>query len=577
MLTSIIKGAERRAAPLEAYGIPGGGSGWIGFPLYGGRTDAGRLVSPDTAIEAVAVQGAIRLIASAIGSLPLKVYRDADERQAADGSRQWRMLHDTPNDEMAADEFWELVTANLLGWGNAFILKERDSSGIVQNLWPIRSSRVQVGRTNIRVGGQECSVRYFTVTGVDGPIYETDILHIRGLSFDGQVGFSPVQLARQEIANALEMDTFKGSFWRNGMFAGGMLTHPNRLSKDAQDRLAAQISAKSGTSRAGELLVLEEGMTLQNLTIPLADAQYVEQAKLSDLRIAQLFGLVPPHLWGAGENSRTMNYQNSEFGGQEFVKWTARPWLIRIEKAVQRDQGIFPSPGPTLVPEFDTSELLRADTQARWNTYAVGFGKWIDAEWVAEQEHIDLEGRTIEVAAAAEDPMPTSPTVSPPPEPEPGDRLREQIAEWRAADERRDRERRDDLRDISAKLDKPTVPPQITVNNDQAQIAEAITRVSELVREVADKEISAPQVKVDARQDAPVVNVDMAALASAVAAIGTTLSALKLPTPQVTVNVPEQQAPVVNVNLAQDEPEQMQIDFNYGPNGRITGATVTDG
>jgi len=574
MLSQIVRGAERRSAPLQAYGIPGGGSGWIGFPLYGGRTDSGRLVNPDTAVEAVAVYGAMKLISSAVGSLPLKVYRDADERQEASGSRQWRMLAEAPNDEMAADEFWELVTMNLLGWGNAFILKERDANGVVVNLWPIRSSRVQVGRTNVRQNGQERSVRYFTVTGVDGPIFEVDILHIRLNSYDGQVGMSPIQLARQEIANALEMDTFRGSFWRNGMFAGGMLTHPNRLSKDAQDRLAAQIAAKSGTSRAGELLVLEEGMALSNLTMPLEDAQFVEQAKLSDLRIAQLFGLVPPHLWGQAENSRSMTYTNSEFGGQEFVKWTARPILVRIEKAVGNDTGIFPTPGPTLYPEFDVTELLRSDMQTRWNTYALGFDKWIDSEWIAEQEHIDLQGRTIEASVAPE----------PAPEPEPdGDEPNraEELLEHvvRRLDEQRERELVAETRRATLELRSQPEPQPITVNNDMAALAPAFEKLDGALRALADKEIPEPRVEVDARQDAPIVNVDTRDLASQLAALVDTLGVLvgrEQPAPVVNVTLPEQPAPVVNVNL-EPEPTQLQIDFNRNGKGQIDSATVTDG
>ncbi len=386
-----------RNAPPEAFNAS---QAYGRTPFTFGRyTTTGALITVDSAVELIPVYSAVNLISSAIGSLPCKVYSYAGAvRSDARGSRQWRMLHDTPNDEIAADEFWQWVSSCLLLWGNAFIWKERDANGVVQNLWPIRPDRVMVGRET--VNGK--SRPYFLIDSA-GRFYDVDILHIRGFGTDGIVGYSPIQIARQQFANDLAQQEFLGTFMKNGLFSSAVFTHPNRLSQDAQERLRDQIEDRSGWLSAGKAITLEEGADLKNLTMSLVDSEFVQLVKLGEHRVAQLYGLVPPHQWGATDQSKSVTYQNSEFGGLEFVKWTLRQWLVRLESAIGRDQGIFPSPGPTLFPEFLVDALLRADTSTRWTAYNLGFNKWINAEWIQQTENITLpEGSTL--------PPPTAPT-----------------------------------------------------------------------------------------------------------------------------------------------------------------------
>src|SRR5262252_6105360 len=102
----------------------------------------------------VPIYAAVSLIAGAIGSLPLKVYREEadDTRVEAKSSKQWKLLHDMPNPEIAADEFWEMTVASLLLWGNAFLWKERDDLDTVTALWVIDPSRVRVAREPMEDG-----------------------------------------------------------------------------------------------------------------------------------------------------------------------------------------------------------------------------------------------------------------------------------------------------------------------------------------------------------------------------------------------------------------------------------------
>lgn len=491
VLTRVLKGAERRSAPQLAY--PGSAS-YSSFPFYPRLNTTGQNVTVENAMELVPVYGAVSMLAGAIGSLPLKVYRDAEPRTEAKTSRQWRLLHDQPNDEMAADEFWEIIAASLLLWGNAFVFKQRNGSGQVEALWPIRPSRVQVGRESI--DGQ--TVRFFRLDN-NKTGYETDILQIRGLGTDGLVGLSPIQQARQQLAVDQAHQEFQGTFLKNGMFPSVVFTHPNTLSKEAKERLQDDIKDRSSWLEAGFVPVLEEGSDLKNLTMPLADAQFVEQAGMADHRVAQLFGLVPPHQWGvAGQGGKgSMTYQNSEFGGLEFVKWSVRRWLVRIEKSVARDPGIFPPPGPVLFPEFVVDALLRSDTLSRYQAYQIAIDSgFMTAGQVQALENIEPDDSVLEGEV-----MPTelTPPVTPPalPPAQPDQAPARSIRDAGEAVPGASLAILDDLRtifrpEIRVELPQPApvyvntprqLPPDVlsTVNVDMQPVADALDRLTEAV------------------------------------------------------------------------------------------------
>lgn len=409
-LARLARGLERRDAPNEVWPR---GLTFTSFPILRSGTSSGQVVTVDSAMTTVPVYAAVQLLAGAIGSLPLKVYTGTYPRKEASGSRQWKMLHDTPNEEMAADEFWELVASSLLLWGNAFIWKDRNDLQQVSELWVIDPRRVRVSR---EAEPGNTSRRVFWLDGVPGYVTEQSILHIRGLGTDGLVGYSPIQQARQRLGVEMAREEFSGSFWRNGTFAGAVLEHPNKLSEGAIERLKTQLREKSGTLRAGEALILEEDMKWKELGMPLEDAQFVQQANLGRLEVALLYNL-PPHKLGASfEGRSSITYANAEWEGLDFIKWSLRRWLVRIENSLRRDAGVFPAAGPTLWPEFLVDALLRGDTLSRYQAYQIGIDAgFLSPKWVQETENLDIPAEDLtEVESEA---MPGQPAVPPPSSP----------------------------------------------------------------------------------------------------------------------------------------------------------------
>jgi HK97 family phage portal protein len=349
-------------AAIEAVYRPRNTSlGWGGGSTYSGKT-----VTVDKALGLVPVYNAVSQIAGAVAQLPLVVYEQSgDERKRALAHPAWRLLNEEPNPEMAADEVWEMVESHLDLWGNAFLYKVKrpGSEGLTEQLWPISPDRVQVTR-------DEQQRRVFWI---EGKIFREDtILHIRSLSHDGLVGYSPIQLARNALANAMAQEEFQGRFLKGDGKPAVLLRHPSALKEDAAKRLKASWDA----IEAGGTAVLEEDIKVEPWTMPLEDAQFIEQMQFSDKRIAQMFTLQPGRL--GAKTGDSMQYSTVEAENLQFVTYTLARRLTRIESALKRDRSIFP--GPTFYPEFLIDALLRADMKTRYEAFKIGIdGGFLDA------------------------------------------------------------------------------------------------------------------------------------------------------------------------------------------------------
>ena len=257
--------------------------------VYLGQTFANESITNKNSLRLVPVWAAVQLVAGAVGSLPLHVYRTApDGTRIETPKHPIARLLDSPNQFMDGGELIETAMGHLLLWGNAFLLKVKGPDGRVQELWPINPERVKVAR-------DQAGAPFYVLDGNKGPYTTRDFIHIRGLSFDGLVGLSPIQMARQGLGTYAAVEKYQGKFWANNATPGGVLTHPNRLSPEAAERLRAQWhSSHGGTSNASRVAILEEGMAFSPMSVPFQDAMLVQQLELGTLSVARLFQL-PAH------------------------------------------------------------------------------------------------------------------------------------------------------------------------------------------------------------------------------------------------------------------------------------------
>jgi HK97 family phage portal protein len=332
--------------------------------------------------------------------------------EAGRRSRAWQLLHDKPNPSMAADEFWALVESHVDTWGNAYVYKDwgPESADGVDALWPLCPSRVQVGRIT---EGVHTGKRYYILDGDAGnPLTDIDILHFRGLSSDGLVGYSPVHLHRQALGGALARDEFTGRFWDNDATPGVTLLHPGtgsaKLNPDGVDRLkAVWESHHRGPRNARKVAVLSEGTTIQQMTMPLRDAQYIEGIQADATTQALILG-IPPYMVG-GLVSSSLTYSTTEAQSLDLLKWSLSPRLVRLQNTVTWDPDLMPR---SWFAEFETGAIMRATTKERYDAYSV-------ADWMTDNEKRGLENMPPVKGGDALKPAPGAAPPAPKPQPEP--------------------------------------------------------------------------------------------------------------------------------------------------------------
>jgi len=329
-----------------------------------GIGDAGEPVTDSSVLSISSAWACINLLSGTIASLPLMVYR-RDAKGIREVYREhplYRLLHDSPNYDQTAVDFWEFIAASIEMRGNAYARIERNSRGIA-SLMPVNPALMGVRRL------QNGSIEYRW--SQDGRYFvETDktMLHIRGFGGNPLGGMSTLHYGRHTFSLARAVDKSASSTFKNGMRPSGVLTFDKWLTPEqrklAEENLASKFQTAADT---GKPMILEGGTKWEQLTLAPEDAQMLESRSFSVEEVCRFFG-VPPFMvghtekttsWGSGIEQQTLGFQ----------KFTLRRRLKRIEQAIEKQLLTAADRASGVSVEFNLEGLLRADSAGRARFY----------------------------------------------------------------------------------------------------------------------------------------------------------------------------------------------------------------
>jgi len=379
--------------------------------------NGGMRVDHDTALQFSAVFRAIGYISGQLAMLPWRVMTENNGRKEVIRTHHVdRLLHSRPNPEMSAFVFRETLTAHALTWGNGYAEIERDGANRPTALWPISPDRVEVKRDE--------GVIYYEVSNSAGPnnrLSADNVYHLHGLGFDGLVGYSVVNLARRGIGLGLAAEQTGTSIFENGLMTNLVVEHPEAFGESAyknfKDSLLGWVQ---GPKKAGNPLILEEGIKAKNLQMPMDDMQFLETRQFQVQDIARWFGL-PPHKLQSLENA---TFSNIEQQSIEVVVDALQPWATRMEQ--EADYKLFGQRG-SFYTKLNLNALLRGDMAARstfyrelWNLGVLSVNEIREFEDMnpvpfGEKRFVQLNMTTLENAGEQPDPAPV-PVVEETPE-----------------------------------------------------------------------------------------------------------------------------------------------------------------
>ena len=341
-----------------------GSGGWLSG-LGGTRSDAGPLVSVESALALTTVQACVTLLAESIAQLPLELFRRIKDggRQAAKDHPLYRVLAYAPNEWQTPFEYRENSQLKAGTRGNSISLIGRDGDGTVTGLYPVPTETVQV------LKGPDM-LPYYRIDGQE-PIPQRMVHHVRWWSLNNYVGVSPIMLHANAIGHAQAIQQYAGKSFLNGTALSGVIERPREAAPIKDQGVIDRITDKwqqmyGGSSNAKRVAMLQEGMTFKALSMTNVDAELIPALKLTSLDIARIYK-VPPHMIGELDKA---TFSNIEHQAIQFVIYTLLPWIKRHEQAMMRDL-LLPSERDEYYIEFNVSGLLRGDQASRYAAYAV--------------------------------------------------------------------------------------------------------------------------------------------------------------------------------------------------------------
>ena len=348
----------QRAAGFAKRNIGINTPGWLEVFAFGGGpgTASGVVVNEHNALNVSVVYECVRVISDTIASLPLFLYeRTASGKDRAIDHPLYEVLHVSPNPQMTPFEFKQTMQGHLCLWGNAFAQIIRNGAGQIVEVWPLRPDRMRLQEFNDRL--------FYYYTFANGSEQQLrEVLHLRGLSSDGLVGYSPITLQREKLGLAKASEEYRARFFSNDARPGGVLTHPGQLSDAAYNRLRRDWEEKQGGANRRRPAILEENMKWQDVGIPPDDMQFVEGEEFSKADIAAIFR-VPSYKIGLLKPG-TVSYASVEQQAIDFVVDCIRPWLVCWEERATLSF-LTRAERRAFFCEFLVEELLRGDSTQR--------------------------------------------------------------------------------------------------------------------------------------------------------------------------------------------------------------------
>jgi HK97 family phage portal protein len=330
------------------------------------------------ALGVSAVYASVSLISGAIAALPMHVYRrrpDGDKTRLPNDDLWW-ILNEEFAPRWTADAGWTFLVASKLLHGDAFAEIVRNRDGLIRGLVPLHPDRVKPIATP---DGMRLVYEVHPDRTIEKPttaatqirvLDQDDVLHVPGLGFNGLRGLSPLRHALRVPARlAINAQEFSSRFLENMARPDFALQTEQTLTDVQFDRLKEALDEHRGPQNAGRPMILDGGLDIKTLTMPLEEMQLLETRKFQVEEIARIYG-VPAFMIGHTEKTTSWG-SGVEQMGAGFVRYSLRSHLNAFSNEINRK--FFRT--AARVAEFDTRELERADTQALYTSLRTALGR----------------------------------------------------------------------------------------------------------------------------------------------------------------------------------------------------------
>jgi len=266
---------------------------WLIDALTGGRkSSAGLGVSPQKVLGIAVVYACVNVISKSFATLPVKLFQ-----AGADGTKKVAVKHplhlllsQRPNPEMTSVDFRRVMQAHLSLHNAAYAEILPNGKGEPGELWPVHPANIYPSRD------KDGNLIYKFRGQLDGrkPAAASEIIPLRGLSFDGICGFDPVSGLKDVFGLAMALDINAAKFFANDSRPGSILSTEQTISDGAHKRLKESMEDRKGVENAHRFMILEEGLQILTGRQANRESQMDESRARQALEVCRIYN-VPPH------------------------------------------------------------------------------------------------------------------------------------------------------------------------------------------------------------------------------------------------------------------------------------------
>lgn len=380
--------AENPAVPLSAIGEGDG----LYDAFCGTPNASGTRVNRAKVLGLSAVWRGVNLIAGDLGRHPFKVYKHDGAGFVPDTNHQAARVMRKPNDYMTPFTFRQTLQAHALisGNGYAYILRTIDSLPLEllplspDMTWPVRVNGElwYVTQTREPLPGKARTKDHFV------KLKATDVLHIKGLGFDGLVGYPVVKIMREVLGAAIAARDYGARYFKNDGSPGLVLEVPAGMKDTAINNLRnTWAEMHEGLGKSHRPAIVRDGVKI--VPYPKAsakDAQLLENREFDAREVANILG-IPIHK----VDPTLASYSSLESENQAYKEDTLDRWFTAWEqeadmKLLTESEKEFESHSC----KFDTRKLQSVPLKDRGAYYTQAIqGGWLNRDEVRGYENLN--------------------------------------------------------------------------------------------------------------------------------------------------------------------------------------------
>lgn len=351
----------------------------------GSMSNTGLTINRDKAMTFSPWWRGKNLIARDAGKLPLHIYRRKGEGKDRFTDHQaYSIFRRKANQYQTALQFKMTLTGHAMdGNGYGYIYRRKSGEIIPVSEGGGIYCLDPTATTPVRVNGD----LWYVTTIHDGTKQEqrklpaADVFHIKGLGFDGLVGYDVVMMAREALGLGVGRKMYEAKFFKNDARPSVVLEAPATVPEPAAKKiLDGWNSMAAGLENAHKTALLTHGTKASMISKTARESQLAEGNEMSVRDIANFLG-IPSHKLGDKKNTSYASLEIEQLSylteGLDFwlCVWESEIWDKCLTEEEKESDEVF--------AEFAREKLFETDLQTKGEFFRVSLG---GSPWMTKNE-----------------------------------------------------------------------------------------------------------------------------------------------------------------------------------------------